>query len=331
MQNIDYLKIFRDAWKITWKNRFLWWFGLLTFTSGFLNFYHSPKENEEAQKEWQALAKEINWQQLLTNHKELIIAFFIFLAVLLLIISILSVISKGALIKSTQRILKNEPRGFASGFQDGKKYFWRILSIVFFTGLIISLLFFIFITPVMFLFAAKSYVIGGVLAFFAAIILIPLLVLCNYLRIYALFYVVLADLKIWVAIENAYALFRKNILPSIIMSLLFIPLGLFSLFIVLAIALIVVLIFGLIGLVLFFAFETIGIIIAITGGIVLLISALMLFCSIFKTFSEVTWILFFHIIATPKEAEKVIEEIATEEKASTLPSAEAMKTAETEE
>ncbi|MFZ2188443.1 MAG: hypothetical protein WAV73_02705 [Candidatus Moraniibacteriota bacterium] len=331
MPNIDYLKIFRDAWKITWKNRFLWWFGFFMLASGGLNYNYFSSGDEKPQKDWQAFTEKINLQQFLLEHTTFIAIGITLLVILFLVFLILNFIGRGALIKSIQRILKKEPASFKSGFQDGKKYFWSIFSIFFFSGLFIFICFIVLFTPIVILFLAKSYIIGTILAILALAIIIPLVILAKYIQSYAGYYVVLANLRPWLAIENAYALFRKNILTSIIMSLLFIPIGIFSIFIVVAIALVTLLIFGLIGLVLFFTIKDTGVIIAVALGLLFFIPAITLFYSIFSAFSEVAWVLFFHVIATPKEKEKVAEKLLeTKEKVSVLANTDAMKTIEAE-
>jgi hypothetical protein len=331
MPNIDYLKIFRDAWKITWNNRFLWWFGLFMLASGSANFNYFSSGEEKSNQDWQAFAEKFQLQELISEHFTLIALGLFALVVLCLIFLVLNFISRGALIKSTQKILKNEPTGFGIGFQDGKKYFWSIFSIFFFSGLALMICFVILFVPIAILFVAKSYVIATILAILAITILIPLLILTKYIQTYASFYVVLADLKPWIAAENAYALFKKNILASIIMSLLFIPLGIFSFFVLIAITLAVLLIFGLVGLVLFFTLQKTGAIIALVSGLVVFIPAIALLFSIFSAFSEVAWVLFFHVIASPKVKE-VLEKKVTEmePEATALTGGEAMKTIEVE-
>ena len=254
----------------------------------------------------------------------------IIFASLFLFLLILSFIARGALIKSTQKILQKKAINFKLGFRSGKKYFWNIFTIFFFTGLFIVVCGAILFVPIAMLFLAKSYVLAIVLAIMASVFFIALVILCKYLQTYSCFYVVLANVKPWLAIENAYALFKKNILASIIMSLLFIPLSIFSFFVIIAIALIVLIVFGIIGVILFWAFKEIGVMIAIIAGLVTLISGLIIFYAFFSAFSQVAWVLFFYTMATPKEKEIVAEKKAEAEKISTLASAEAVKTLEIE-
>jgi hypothetical protein len=330
MPNIDYLKIFRDAWKITWNNRFLWWFGFFLLMSGGLNFNYFSSGDEKSKEDWQAITEKINLEEFLSKYLTLIIIGLGILLTILLVFSVLSFIGRGALVKSTQKILKKESSSFKSGFQDGKKYFWRIFSIFFFSGLFVFICLIVLSAPIIILFAAKSYIIAAIIAFFALLIIIPLLILTKYIKTYAYFYVVLADLGPWLAVENAYAIFKKNILASIIMSLFFIPLGIISFFVIIAIALLLLIIFGLIGLALFFLFEKVGVMIAVATGIICFVFATAVFLSFFSAFSEVAWVLFFHVVATPKEKEKIAEKAQEEEKEAILPATETIKTIEAE-
>jgi hypothetical protein len=305
MPNIDYLKIFHDGWKITWKNRFLWWFGLFLLLPGILNPNYFSTSDQKARENWQSIAEKLRIQQFISEHSAFIAFILGILGLLFLAFLIISFVSRGAIIRSTQKILKNEAVNFKTGFKYGKKYFWKVLAVYVFPGFLLAICFAILFMPVMILFVAKSYIIASILAIIAVIILIPLIIICKYIQAYATLYTVLANLRPWLAVENAYALFKKNILASIIMSLLFIPLGIFSLFLLIFIILIALFAFSLIGLVLFFAFKETGIVITIFSGLVAIICSAILLFSIFRTFSEVAWVLFFHVIATPKVKEVV--------------------------
>ncbi len=331
MPNINYLKIFRDSWKITWKNRFLWWFGLFFLLPGIFNFRYFLDQTSRPENSWQNPSAQTQIQNFFSQHPSLFLLISVLLIILFLISLALIFLSKGALIKSTQHLLKNKPANLRSGWKDGKKYFGKVFSILFFSGLAFIACAVILILPVAILFYTKSYFIAIPLAILAVLIIIPLLVLYKFLQTYACFYAVLADLTPWIAIENAYALFKKNILSSIIMALLFILLGIFSFLIIIAIALTLLIIFGLIGLILFFVFNKVGVIIAIASGLIIFALSCILLYSIFTAFSQVAWVLFFHTIAAPKEEEKVAEEIKEPEKELTgLPTADAVKMVELE-
>lgn len=325
MPKIDYLRILLDAWKITWKNRFLWWFGLFLILPAVFNFRYSLTDAEKSQ-----------FQDFAAGHVGLILIAMIFFVIIFAAFLALSFLGRGALIKSTENLLKKEPTGFKLGFLAGKKYFWKVFSIMFFSGLAFLFCLAVISIPIAILFYAKSYAIAIPLTILAILIIIPLLILYKFLQLYACFYVVLADLTPWAAVENAYAIFKKNILAGIVMSLCFIPLTIFVFLVFFGLTCAALIIFGLIGLALFFIFKKTGLIVAIVLGLAVLAVTTVILCSILTAFSQVAWVLFFYVIAaTPKEEEKVAgENIKETEKAKELahlPTADAVKTVEVEE
>ena len=331
MSNIDYLKIFRDALKITWTNRFLWWFGFFMLLTGISNPNYFQKSEGKPLVDWQKFNQQFRLQEFAAIHTKLLaisgaIAFVIFILAIFL-----SLIGKGAIIKSTQKLLKKEPTSFATGWKDGRKYFWPNFKITLFSCLALAFCLLILIIPVITLFLNKTYSIAIPLAILATLIIIPLIVIYKYIQNYACLYATLADLRPWIAAENAYALFKKNILASILMSLLFVPLGIISFFAIIALLLAFLVIFGLVGLLFYLILHKIGIAITAISAILLFVFILILFYSFFLAFSQIAWVLFFHVIAKPKEKEKIEEKITEEEKAAILPVTETIKTIETEE
>jgi hypothetical protein len=336
MPNIDFLQILRDAWKMAWKNRFLWWFGWFILLPGIINpdYFPNPNESSGLKTAWQKVADEynltgINPEDFFLAHAGTIILITTIILIFFVSATLLSILGRGALIKSTQRLLRNEPTNFKIGFQDGKKYFGKIFFIMLATGLTIILCVIILALPLTILFATKNYIPAAILLFFAIIIIIPLIIIYKYIQAYAFYYVVLADLRPWPAIENAYAIFRKNILASIIMSLLFIPFGIAMLIALIPVLILTLIIFVPIGIALYAAFQKIGLVIAAVSGIFGFLAIFSLPSAVLTTFYEIAWVLFFHKIATPKKLEAVEAVPVAEKKESTkIQTPDAIKTAD---
>lgn len=304
--SINYFSILKNAWKITWHNKYLLWFGFflaLAEVGNYLNysFNEGEKLNEISRKMLDFLAQNTGWA----------IGAAIFLLLVFLVLAILAMISRGALIKSTARISKGEKTSFKEGFKEGKKYFWKIFSIGFVIGLFVLATLLVLLIPIVFLIYNKAYLIAVPLAALAALIIIPLVFLASFLKIYGYIYAVTGDISFWPAIENAYALLRKNIWPTIVMLLIFFLLNVFLAIAILFILLPLFIIFLTGGALLFLILKDLGII--IVGGIatLTLFVGILFFKSIYKVFSQATWLLFFQEIASPKTEEKV-EEPATD-------------------
>jgi hypothetical protein len=325
MPTINYIQILKDAWQLTWKNKFLWWFGLLIAIAnpGGLNFNtgggNKKIDDTTIQKASDFMAQNMHW----------IIAGAIALIILIIILMIVSIIARAGLIKSINSISKNKPTGFRTGIKEGKKYLGRLFRL----GLTIFFLIFasviVLAVPVVFVFINKAIITGVFLSILAFIILIPVIVLCSFLKAYGDIYVVLGELSAWNALEKAYELFRKNILASIIMWLLFIPIGFALMLAIIMIIVPLAIIFLAAGFGLHFLAGTTGAIITACVGVICFLAIVLSIRSIYETFIQSAWYLFFLEIATPKVEEKV-EEAALEKKEESLPAPDPVKTVEVE-
>lgn len=304
ISEVPYLGIISTAFTITWKNRYLWWFGFFLMLSsiGGLDYSRSDFNSKEITPSFSL--------ENLSHYSHWIFIGVLFLLIIFIILIILGVISRGAIISSVEKIHKNKIVNFKTAFQDGKKQFSKILLISIFSGLFILGALLILFPPVAFLFLNHNYIISGIMAVFAVIIFIPLIILVAYLRIFGYLYAVLGGLKSWSAIENAYSLFQKNISASLLMAVIFIPLNIL-LFLVILFALVPITLAILpLGIILFIFEGLFGAGIAGVIGLSILAILFIYLRSFMEVFTEAAWILFFHEIAAPKEKEIVAEPIA---------------------
>jgi hypothetical protein len=320
---LDYVEIIKEAWKTAWTKKYLWWFGLLAaFSSGGggMNF-RMPAENgsKSTGEVSQFISQNLHWM----------IPAAVILAVLMILFMILGIIGRGALIKAADLALKDKQISFKEGFREGKRFFWKILLTGVLSGLALLFSIIILAVPIAFLFISKAYALGIFLSVFALLILITLIILISFIKTFGYLYIVLGKLSLWPALENAYQLFCDNLWPSIIMSLFFIPLGIAFFLSILAAAIPLALIFLAAGFGLNLAVGKAGIIIAIALGALIFIILMLFLRSIFETFSQTVWIIFFKKIASPKVKDLVAEE-ETEEEIKVLPATDIVKTIENE-
>lgn len=300
---IDYLAIIKNAWKIAWENKFLWWFGFfILLGSGFQTNFSFPKSSNQ---NWNAAS--IPAANFILNEKGILIGGIIFLILLVAFFIYLSIRGKAAMIKSIGKVMKKESCNFSVGFRSGKKYFWKIFIL---GGILIFVVFGLVIllsVPVAFLFLMKAYFLAVVSAILAVAILVPVAILSVFINLYALIYITLADLSVPEAIENAYLVFRKNILPSVLMVLFFI---LFRavLFFAAVLALISILVlFGPTIIISYLFFPQIGLSFIGISVLIVFLSLLAVLNSIYNAFSQAVWILFFNEIAKQKKEETAEE------------------------
>lgn len=299
IHEIPYFKIIKEAFALTWKNRYLWWFGFFAILSNAASFNYS-NSNPEEKHLVQNLVSAPQYTQWL------MVAAVVGVA-LVIIIVVMHIISRGALISSIEKIKKNQPVTFKSGFRDGKKYFGKIFIVAFLSTILVLGAFLILAPPVVFLFLNRNYLIGVLMAIVALTIFIPLIVLVAYLRIFGYLYAVLGGLKPWVAIEMAYDLFRKNVTASLIMALLFIPINIILFLTVIFAIIPIALVILPLGILFFILMGKIGAGIAGVIGLSILVAFFILLYSFAEVFSQAIWILFFHEIAKSEEKEIIIE------------------------
>lgn len=231
--------------------------------------------------------------------------------ILILILAAISIWGRAALIKSIDVVMKGGSVAFKAGLREGKKYFWKMFSIgCLLTGFMLVIVIALF-APVGLLVYFKSYSLAALVGLLAVIILIPLMILIAYARIYSAIYVVLADLGVKASLENAYKVFRGNLSASLIMGLIFMACSIaFGLAIFMIIAILGVIFFAL-GVGLKLAAGTAGI--AIAAGLGIFAAALIVLGlrSGWEVFCQIAWILFFQEIAKVKK-EELAEEVVVE-------------------
>lgn len=262
-------------------------------------------------------------------HFQLFIVIMVAVLVVVAILIIIGIIARAGLIKSIDNITENKSAGFKMGMIDGKKYFWKLFRLGITIALLVIASIMILGFPVMFLFISHAYAFGIFLGLLAFLILIPVLILAAFLRVFGYLYIVLGELSAWNAMEKAYELFQRNILASIIMGLMFIPLGFVLMMAIIAVLIPLAIIFFAIGFGLYYAVGTAGAIAVACIGIIFFLVILFALRSVYETFAQTVWYLFFLEIAKPKVEEKVEEEVL-EKKEETLPVPDPVKTAEVE-
>ncbi len=307
MKNIDYPEILKRAWRTTWENKFLWWFGFLIVLSGGSSFNYFFD-----QKDWNKMQETGAGQSIsnfFTDHISFMIVAAIILLLLLLALAVIAIIARAGLIKSIQQIDRGEPAAFRTGFLQGKKYFWRVFMLELITGIFILCLATVLAVPIVFLFYNKNYIIGSILALLGFLIFIPALAVAFFTKTFAVLYSVTSNLNIRDAIEKGYFLFLKNIAASFVQSLIFLVLGIIFSFGVLLAFIFIALIFLMIGGLLYLLFQKTGLAVAAGFGFAFFLALWLFSRSIYETFIQGIWFFFFKEIAGSKAEEKIAEKI----------------------
>lgn len=282
---MDYGKIFKRSIKITWKNKFLWIFGLLGSQGGGCNIPSGggPSGDGADFEGFEQLGLG-SFGDFWAQYGQLIGLIVFGLILLGLVFFILSIIFRGGLIHSVNQLNEDLPTGFGDGWRAGVRHFWRLLGL--------TMLFFLIIMALMipFIVIAIAAAVSGEGAPAVLILTLIPLVLLLMLVIFASTIVlelsqrelIIADQRIVASLKAGWRLFTRNIGRSIVLWL--IPLGS-------AIAFFTGLIFALLILAIPFVILGIaaGLAAGIIGGLLLLVPLLFLAAGFFGAYTSAIW------------------------------------------
>lgn len=331
---MNYGDLIKDAFRISWRSKFLWFFGIFVaggnaFTGcgsggggsgggggnsgGSGGDFQSSAEVSQASLSMagprSTLAQLAPQFQMEENAAALIIAGVVAVALLALVAIFLSVVSSGGMAESVAAINRGEERRFVSTFRAGMSNFWRVLGqaiLYFLVGLaflVVSALVFAIPFGITYLLTES---LGARIAVGVSMLAIWLLLFIVFLIPYgvvgqfALRKLVLGGEGMFPAIRGGYRLFRGNLGRGLLVWLINFGISI-GLFVALAI------VFLLLGVVVFLPTIILAVsempTAAIIAGIVSALIFLPVFLAIYgaaKTFSHAYWTLAYLRIANPE-------------------------------
>lgn len=305
-----YGEIISEAVGITWRNKFLWFFGFFAGAGGSFNFPGGGNVGGPGGGPGGMPGPLSDIGRWISDNLVLFLTVTITLVVVIgLVLIALSIISQAALADSVAAIDRGESRRFGSTWRAGTANFWRVLGLkilllLISLGLTLALALVIGL-PILGVFVATESVAArivtvvlAVLATIALLILIfiPFAVISQW----ALRRLVLDRERIGASIGGGFGLFRRNIGRSLLVWLIQLGLMLGA-----GIAMIVVLI--ILGLVLVgpafllgnAAYTTAAIAVGVVGGVVLL-AVFFVLSAILGTFNSSYWTLAYLRLTAPE-------------------------------
>lgn len=283
---MSYGDLIRDAFVISWRNKFLWFFGFFVggvgssfggnVPSGAGNF--DGGDFEQSGSGASGLAAQVGPG--VFDSVALIVALVIVGVLILLLFIAMVLISHGALAESVAAIDRGEERRFSSGWRAGLRNLWRVLGyyVVFFL-IALGLLLFIVI-PIALLVAGTfavteavgARVIVAVLAgLLGLVLLLVVFVPLSIIGQYSLREVVVRREGVVASFGGGYRVFRRNIGRSLLVWLINLGLRIGVGIAVLVALLVVGLVLFLPTIILVFAEQpTAAIIAGVVAGVILL-------------------------------------------------------------
>ena len=149
----------------------------------------------------------------LETHWQIVLIIALIFFAIGIVLFLISLVGKAGLIRSVNLIAQDKKTTFRAGWREGKKYLWRLFKLFFlilFRDDIIIVLVLAF--PVIYLAVSGSWVGALLVGLLAVAIFIPLIFILALTNIFAEFYIILSDLKVWSAVEAGYNLASQKYL-----------------------------------------------------------------------------------------------------------------------
>lgn len=305
-KEFPFIEILKDSARIVWKNKFLLWFGVLMALGSPGSF--NVGNNEDWGKQGDAA------KNFMETHWQLVLAIGLILFAIGVVLYLISLAGKAGLVKSVDILSQEKPTTFRAGWKTGKKYIWKLFKLFLFIFFVMMIIVSVLALPIVFLAIKESWVSAVLVGLLAVAIFIPLAFILALTNVFAEFYIILSDLRVWSAVEAGYNLLLKNVKNSIIFSLLILAVHIAAGIVLLPMIGTALLILVPAGA-LFYFMSKIVFGLYFVFAVLLFLAFALIVSSIFLTYKMTAWTLFFREIAKAEipEAEKVFEEKSEKE------------------
>ncbi len=311
---MNYGDLIGDAFRITLRNRYLWFFGFFAGGAGS-NFAgnipsqagnFNPDNFKQSGTDLSGLTAQLG--QGVLGNVVLVLGIVLIVLLIVLFFILMAIISQGALAESVAAIDRGEGQRFGSAFGSGMRNFWRVLGyyVVFFlvaigllvlTGIPVAILIGgTFATTQSTGVRVSVAVIVGILAILLLIVVfIPLSIIAQY----ALREIVVRRERVLGSVGSGYGIFRRNLGRSLLLWLIQIGLSI-------GIGIAFILVILIVGAILFIptialavaGYSTAAIIAGVIAGLILL-PLLLVLAGAIGTFSHAYWTLAYLRLTTP--------------------------------
>jgi hypothetical protein len=310
---MNYGDLIRDTFRITLRNRYLWFFGFFAGGTGsnFIGNVPSGGGNfnfDDFQRSGDGVSGLTAQVGQGLSNTVLILGIVVVVVLLALFFITMAIISQGALADSVAAIDRGDGRRFGSAFSSGTGNFWRVLGyyVVFFL-VALGLLVVIGIPVALLIggtFAATESTgarvsVAVVVGILAVLLLIVVFIPLSIIGQYALREIVVRRERVVGSVGSGYSLFRHNIGRSLLLWLIKLGLSI-------GIGIAFLLLLLIVGLVLFIptialavaGYSTAAIIAGVIAGLILL-PILLVATGAIGTFSHAYWTLAYLRITAP--------------------------------
>ena len=307
MKQIAYLEIIKQAAQITWRNKFLWVFGLFVFLGSIIFVFSWESDPKSKQEEILS--------DFAQKNPDIFLAVILAITIIAVALFLLRLLGNASLIKSANNIAVYKQTSFKNIISETKKYIGRLFLLEIIIDLVLGIIMIVLITPVFYLYTVKALVFCIISAIVAVIIGVGLIITAYFLRRYAYFFIVLGNVKMVASLEMAYSLLKKNIKESLLMVCFSLAISMLILFCFFLLFIILFAILFFLGLLASFLLAKSGLIAFVIVWVILVLVFFIILFSVYLAFLQTVWTFFFQEISLEKKDKTgLAEELEAAEK-----------------
>ncbi len=324
---MNYGDLIKDAFWLTLRNRYLWFFGFFAGGAGGANFnvpsggsggFDGEDFGEPGPGGFggRMSAQDLDPNQLFFDNLALILGIIALVLLVALFFIFMTLISHGALAESVAAIDRNESRRFSSAFRAGLSNFWRVLGyyllfILITLGLLLSIGIPIALLVAGVFAGTESVGVQVLVAVLAGLAVIVLLIVVfiplSIIGQFALREIVVGRAGVVGSIGGGYRLFRRNLGRSLLVWLIQVALSIGAGIVLLIVLLVLGLILFLPTIILAVAGYTTAAIVAGIVAALILLPLLIVASGALGTFNHSYWTLAYLRLIAPTERATVQE------------------------
>ncbi|HCC23375.1 TPA: hypothetical protein DF272_04355 [Candidatus Falkowbacteria bacterium] len=318
-----YRTIFKRAWNISWKHKWLWFFGFFATFLGNGTFYEAIARSfshmSEGRSIYYTLREYVNtgifstfsWSKMLDLWQKDNVGFGLSVFVMLILLAlaatviILAIVSQVGLVRSAIGLDEHKKIGFKQAFHLGVEKFWPVFGMNVVTRVVMFgiVLFLAFVVSML---LVNANWINYILYIVSFILLLIAGIIIYFVSIYATAFIVLRHKNIRTSLIYAWHLFKNNVLLNLEVGFL-----LFVINILVGMAAVILAVFALSPFILLYLLMILlsvdaGLWILSSTVIVLMVVILILTGSWFTAFQISVWSILFEELALNRGHSKLI-------------------------
>lgn len=227
-----YRSIFKQAWELTWRNKYLWWLGIfaaLLGNGGELEILFNNTGSNPGQAlfpAWQSIGSTgvfsyKTWANIggLFRQDTLNMAVFLFLILLILAVLLLLVwlviVSQAAIVSGAAALIRQKKNSLKESWSAGRLNFWPVLALNIIIKAVVYILLIAISLPAIFFRGVNA----SIFYILALIVTVPVVIILSFIMKYAIAYAVINKMKIGQALRKSWQLFGRNWLVSFEMAI----------------------------------------------------------------------------------------------------------------